>query len=139
MGKGDKKTRRGKIILGTYGVRRKRKKNAGIIAKSSGFAEDKEMRESKSRRGRKEAKEILPIKEGAEVKDVKKVEEVLESLDNEEVIEVQPPNESEEIKKTEETGTIKVKKSTRSVKPKKEGSKNIATGKKTESKTTKKA
>ena len=26
MGKGDKKTRRGKIILGTYGVRRRRKK-----------------------------------------------------------------------------------------------------------------
>ena len=26
MGKGDKKSRRGKIILGTYGVRRRRKK-----------------------------------------------------------------------------------------------------------------
>ena len=26
MGKGDKKTRRGKIILGTFGVRRRRKK-----------------------------------------------------------------------------------------------------------------
>ena len=26
MGKGDKKTRRGKIIIGTYGVRRRRKK-----------------------------------------------------------------------------------------------------------------
>ena len=30
MGKGDKKTRRGKIIIGTYGVRRP-KKNRGII------------------------------------------------------------------------------------------------------------
>ena len=27
MGKGDKKTRRGKIILGTFGVRRRRKKD----------------------------------------------------------------------------------------------------------------
>jgi len=27
MGKGDKKSRRGKIVLGTYGVRRPRKKN----------------------------------------------------------------------------------------------------------------
>ena len=27
MGKGDKKSRRGKIILGTYGVRRPRKKS----------------------------------------------------------------------------------------------------------------
>jgi len=26
MGKGDKKTRRGKIVKGTYGVRRRRKK-----------------------------------------------------------------------------------------------------------------
>ncbi len=28
MGKGDKKTKRGKIILGSYGVRRPRKQNA---------------------------------------------------------------------------------------------------------------
>ena len=27
MGKGDKKTKRGKIILGTFGVRRRRKKS----------------------------------------------------------------------------------------------------------------
>jgi len=31
MGKGDKKTRRGKIRLGTFGVRRKRKKTAAYI------------------------------------------------------------------------------------------------------------
>lgn len=35
MGKGDKKSRRGKIILGTYGTRRKRKikKRPGIEEK----------------------------------------------------------------------------------------------------------
>jgi len=36
MGKGDKKSRRGKIILGTYGVRRPRKKNKvnSVMAKT---------------------------------------------------------------------------------------------------------
>lgn len=34
MGKGDKKTRRGKIVNGTYGVRRPKKKNvAAVVAK----------------------------------------------------------------------------------------------------------
>jgi ribosomal small subunit protein bTHX len=33
MGKGDKKTRRGKIVLGSYGVRRKRKTNKAIPEK----------------------------------------------------------------------------------------------------------
>ncbi|MBE9481247.1 MAG: 30S ribosomal protein THX, partial [Bacteroidetes bacterium] len=31
MGKGDKKTKRGKIILGTYGVRRLRKKKKNVF------------------------------------------------------------------------------------------------------------
>lgn len=31
MGKGDKKTRRGKIIMGSYGVRRPRKKTKPIV------------------------------------------------------------------------------------------------------------
>jgi len=35
MGKGDKKSKRGKITLGTYGVRRLRKKNVKAILSSS--------------------------------------------------------------------------------------------------------
>ena len=31
MGKGDKKTRRGKIVNGSYGVRRPKKKNAIVV------------------------------------------------------------------------------------------------------------
>ena len=31
MGKGDKKTRRGKIVIGSYGVKRARKKKKGIV------------------------------------------------------------------------------------------------------------
>ena len=35
MGKGDKKSKRGKIVIGTYGVRRlKRKKNLKMAAKT---------------------------------------------------------------------------------------------------------
>ena len=36
MGKGDKKSRRGKITMGTYGVRRprKKKKNTAVITKT---------------------------------------------------------------------------------------------------------
>jgi 30S ribosomal protein S31 len=32
MGKGDKKSKRGKITIGSYGVSRKRKKSSGIAA-----------------------------------------------------------------------------------------------------------
>lgn len=32
MGKGDKKTKRGKIVLGSYGVRRSRKKKSAVAA-----------------------------------------------------------------------------------------------------------
>jgi ribosomal small subunit protein bTHX len=35
MGKGDKKSRRGKIILGTYGVRRRRKDYGKVVLKSN--------------------------------------------------------------------------------------------------------
>ncbi len=35
MGKGDRKTRRGKIIKGTYGVRRRRKKGKKRVVTTS--------------------------------------------------------------------------------------------------------
>lgn len=35
MGKGDRKTRRGKIIKGTYGVRRRRKKGKKKVVTTS--------------------------------------------------------------------------------------------------------
>jgi len=42
MGKGDRKTRRGKIIKGTYGVRRPRKRvKKGAVTTSSGKTEKK--------------------------------------------------------------------------------------------------
>lgn len=68
MGKGDKKTRRGKIILGTFGVRRRRKpgkqeietagaasgkKNEKIVA-SKEAAEPKEARHTRVREAKEE-------------------------------------------------------------------------------------
>jgi len=41
MGKGDKKSKRGKIVLGTYGARRPRKETKKIIAPSSPHVEEK--------------------------------------------------------------------------------------------------
>ncbi|HZY24185.1 MAG TPA: 30S ribosomal protein THX, partial [Bacteroidales bacterium] len=74
MGKGDKKTRRGKIILGSYGVRRPRKNNdkpALKPAKSVGVKPSKDKQV-------KEKKEVLPVKEDKETKAVKEVKEVKE-------------------------------------------------------------
>ena len=56
MGKGDKKTRRGKIIIGTFGVRRRRKKDGKQEIKPSVAIITKEVKEKK------------PAKEKAEVK-----------------------------------------------------------------------
>lgn len=44
MGKGDKKTRRGKIVNGTYGVRRRKKK------KGSAPVAEKEVKATKSKK-----------------------------------------------------------------------------------------
>jgi 30S ribosomal protein S31 len=66
MGKGDKKTRRGKIILGTFGVRRRRKKEAAKDIKPLIATKEKEIKEKK------------PVKEKAEVKEVKAVAEAKE-------------------------------------------------------------
>jgi len=59
MGKGDKKSRRGKIIIGTFGVRRRRKKDAKQDIKQPIAASVKEVKEKK------------PVKEKAEVKEAK--------------------------------------------------------------------
>jgi len=67
MGKGDKKSRRGKIILGTYGLKRRRKK--------SGIPEIKPLIATVS----KETKEKKPVREKAEIAEVKESSEVTDS------------------------------------------------------------
>jgi 30S ribosomal protein S31 len=68
MGKGDKKSRRGKIILGTYGVKRRRKK--------SGIPEIKPLidtasKETKDKKHVREKADMAEVNESAEVKDAK--------------------------------------------------------------------
>jgi len=58
MGKGDKKTRRGKIILGSYGVRRPRKKNNKPEVKPVKVILSKEPKEKKPVKEKKEPKEV---------------------------------------------------------------------------------
>ncbi len=60
MGKGDKKTRRGKIILGSYGVRRPRKKNNKAEIKHVKEIVVKETKDKKHGKEKKETTEILP-------------------------------------------------------------------------------
>jgi len=52
MGKGDKKTKRGKIHMGTFGRRRKRKKSVSIVpskAKSTAKKATKKAKEEKTK------------------------------------------------------------------------------------------
>jgi 30S ribosomal protein S31 len=68
MGKGDKKTRRGKIIIGTYGVRRRRKKADKQEIKPVKVSIVKEEKDKKAVRVKAEVKEV---KTAAEVKEIK--------------------------------------------------------------------
>jgi 30S ribosomal protein S31 len=72
MGKGDKKTRRGKIIIGTFGVRRRRKKDGKQDIKPAIAPIAKEVKEKKPVREKTEVKEA---KAAAEVKEVKAIKE----------------------------------------------------------------
>jgi 30S ribosomal protein S31 len=72
MGKGDKKTRRGKIIIGTFGVRRRRKKADKQEIKPAIVSIVKEVKEKKAV---KEKAEVKEVKATAEVKEVKVTKE----------------------------------------------------------------
>ena len=71
MGKGDKKSRRGKIILGTFGVRRLRKKDDKPVVKPVPVTVGSELKESKPAKEKSEVKEIKPVAETRETKAVK--------------------------------------------------------------------
>lgn len=80
MGKGDKKSKRGKIILGTHGVRHLRKQSFKPDSKTSESNNDSkgpvksapEVREAKNNREKtspKEVKAVKPVKEAKQKKD----------------------------------------------------------------------
>jgi 30S ribosomal protein S31 len=75
MGKGDKKSRRGKIILGSFGVRRPRKKTDKPEVKPAKTVVEAELKDTKSPREIKEVKEIKVTKEKAEAKEPKVAKE----------------------------------------------------------------
>ena len=88
MGKGDRKTRRGKIKFGSYGIKRPRKKANKAAAKS----QETIVKE-------KENKVISPIKES---KEVKKVEAVAPKASKEvKKVEAVAPKATKEEKKTD--------------------------------------
>ena len=75
MGKGDKKSRRGKIIIGTFGVRRRKKKPAASQAKPDIKIKVKDVK-IKDKKVLKEKKEVKEVKEKKEIKETKEIKEV---------------------------------------------------------------
>ena len=67
MGKGDKKTRRGKIFLGTYGVRRRRNKINKPEIKREAIVREAGIKEKKPLKEKKEVKPVREVKEVVEV------------------------------------------------------------------------
>lgn len=65
MGKGDRKTRRGKIILGTYGVRRRKKKMKKTDSMQLQAVKEKDTKGSRTVRGKKTESEAA--KAGEEI------------------------------------------------------------------------
>lgn len=86
MGKGDKKTRRGKITIGTYGVRRLRKKASKVKPRHVKEEKPVELKGRKSPR------------EKAAVHEPKEVPEVIETAIKQPVAEVKEPKETNEVK-----------------------------------------
>ncbi len=69
MGKGDKKSRRGKIVLGTYGVRRPRKTKKKIVpAASAPVVEKAEVKSHVKAHVKTEEKAKAKVEEKANVK-----------------------------------------------------------------------
>lgn len=96
MGKGDKKSRRGKIILGTYGVRRPRKKADKASIKPQEVVTQQRPAKDKKERPRTEAKESRTKEK------VEKVERVEKA--------VKPEKTDKEIKAAKEPKAKKEKK-----------------------------
>lgn len=92
MGKGDKKSRRGKIILGTFGVRRRRNKSVkpegnSVKAVKDNIAED--IKPVKEKKVLKEEKSVIPgeiVQEKTALKEAKSVKKVKQEVAEEKVV-----------------------------------------------------
>jgi 30S ribosomal protein S31 len=101
MGKGDKKTKRGKIFQGSYGIRRRRKKGIKATIPAVPAKKDKSTTDKKIAREKKEAVKVEPIVEVAE-------KEVVEKA-----LEIKVPKVVKEKKETKPAAEKKVKKVTK--------------------------
>ncbi len=102
MGKGDKKTRRGKIIIGTFGVRRRHKKTVEPAAKKISASSVREAREKK------------PVKAKVEVKETSHVEEVKDKVIKEKAAPRTPKTSREKKEATDSVAEAKPKKEKKS-------------------------
>jgi ribosomal small subunit protein bTHX len=108
MGKGDKKTRRGKITIGTYGVRRMRKKASKTKIH---VLKDEKTTELKRRRSPREKTEVHEPEAVAEiavaskqpVKEVKEPRETAEPKTTKATRKSGPEKESQGMKQKDET------------------------------------
>lgn len=102
MGKGDKKTRRGKIIIGTFGVRRRRKKDIRVkpeVMKEvipAGLNEKKPVRVKKTTHGSKETPEVKEVKKSASA--TRPAREAREGSEVRETVEETPAAETVGVK-----------------------------------------
>ncbi len=111
MGKGDKKSRRGKIILGTYGVRRLRKKSGKPKVKQRvESSKDNDLRDKKLKKAKQKAEEQA---EKTIIREEKKVVVADEASGPSEVTaaaeqkktEAKPARAAKKKRTTESTGT----------------------------------
>ena len=103
MGKGDKKTRRGKIIIGTFGVRRpKHKTNKNHVSKKEEIVLKAESAEKKAKIAAPSKTEMLVKIEPTAKALVKKTTEV-----ETKVVKTAPADKKVETKKTTESKTAK--------------------------------
>ena len=96
MGKGDKKSRRGKIILGSYGVRRPRKGHDKPVVKSVKEIVVKEPKDKKPLKEKKEPKEVVAAKEIIEISEVKAPVKPKEAKAVKEKVEAKTPKAAKE-------------------------------------------
>jgi len=124
MGKGDKKSRRGKIIIGTYGVRRRRKKHSKphdiapvkkkeipkkIIEKAEPVKEElvvAEVPQTKATKPKTKPKDILPQepeKKSEKTEKTEKVEKPVKAKETEKAKKTKKPGKAEKSEKPKKT------------------------------------
>jgi ribosomal small subunit protein bTHX len=120
MGKGDKKTRRGKIIRGTFGVRRRRKKTPKPELKLASPVVEKETTDKKLIKDKKKAPEVKEQAGIPEVTDAKTVKDGIEPADSTPVKKSKPVKAAAEGKEKKAPREKKEAKIPKEVKEKKE-------------------